>query len=98
MIITKTGIKEWLNQPHKHIEAKNEMLLEIGEVVQNAEYLGTGPDKHRGYITAHFFEIELEGEKSWIIAREFPDGKCQIHSISDSKKVLEALHEKTARK
>ena len=98
MIITKTGIKEWLNQPHKHIEAKNEMLLEIGEVVQNAEYLGTGPDKHRAYITAHFFEIELEGEKSWIIAREFPDGKCQIHSISDSKKVLEALHEKTARK
>lgn len=54
--ITNTDIKEWLNQPHKHIEAKNELLLEIGEVVQNAEYLGAGPDKHILDVTAHFLK------------------------------------------
>ena len=95
--ITNTDIKEWLNQPHKHIEAKNELLLEIGEVVQNAEYLGAGPDKHIPNVAAHFFEIEIKAEKSWIVVREHPDGGCHIHSISDSKHI-EAYTEKTTRK
>ena len=98
LTITNTNIDEWINQPHKFIEAKNEMLLEIGDVIRNATYIGAGPDKHAADITAHFFEIELKGEKSWIIAREFSNGKCHIHSISDNESILERLYEKTARK
>ena len=98
LTITNTNIDEWINQPHKFIEAKNEMLLEIGDVIRNATYIGAGPHKHAADITAHFFEIELKGEKAWIIAREFSNGKCHIHSISDNESILERLYEKTARK
>ena len=96
--ITNTDIKEWLNQPHKHIEAKNEMLLEIGEVVQNAEYLGAGPDKHIPDVVAHFFEIEIKAEKSWIVVREHPDGGCHIHSISDNASILKHIQKKPPEK
>ena len=96
--ITNTDIKEWLNQPHKHIEAKNELLLEIGEVVQNAEYLGAGPDKHILDVTAHFFEIEIKTEKSWIVVREHPDGECHIHSISDNVSILKHIQKKPPEK
>ena len=89
--VTMKGIKEWLNQPHQFYAQKNEMLLTIKEVLQKAKYLGYGPDKHDVNVKAHLFEIDLEGEKSWIIAREYLNGEINLHSISDSEKILNIL-------
>ncbi len=91
IFITRKGIKEWLNQPHVHYIEKNEMLLNIPEVIREAKYVGCGPDKHNESITAHVFETELAGDKTWLIVREFPDGTVRLHSISDSIKILDLI-------
>lgn len=92
--ITGRGIKEWLNQPHKYYEKKNEMLLDIASVIKEAEYLGEGPDKHDPTIKAHLFETEINNEKSWIIVRESFDGVVRLHSISDSDNILKYIKKK----
>lgn len=92
--ITGRSIKEWLNQPHRYYEKKNEMLLDIASVIKNAEYLGEGSDKHDPTIKAHLFETEINNEKSWIIVRESFDGKVRLHSISDSDNILKLIKKK----
>ena len=88
MSISNKGIKEWLNQPHKHQYIKNELLLDLDELMKSAVYVGNGVDKHDVSVKAHLFEIEIMGDKSWIIVREFPDGKSAIHSVTDSANIL----------
>ena len=65
--ITGGGIDEFLNQPHKHYAEKNEMLLNIRTIVEKSTYRGVS--MHKGK-TAHIFETELCGEKTYIIATE----------------------------
>lgn len=91
MSISNKGIKEWLNQPHKHQYIKNELLLDMEELIKGAVYVGKGVDKHDISIKAHLFEIDIMGDKSWIIVREFTDGKSSIHSISDSANILKII-------
>lgn len=43
---------------------------------------------------SHVFEIDLKGEKSWIIVREDITGKAVLYSISDSDKVLTGIKKK----
>ena len=93
--ITGRGIKEWLNQPHKHYAEKNELILDIKEVIAKSKYLDFGKDKHDPKAKAHLFEIEIEREKSWIVVRELADGTINLHSISDSENILNVLKEKT---
>ena len=92
--VTGRGIKEWLNQPHKYYEKKNEMLLDIASVIKNAEYIGEGPDKHDPTIKAHLFETKINNEKSWIIVRESFDGVVRLHSISDRDNILKHIKRK----
>lgn len=61
------------------------------KVIAEAPYLGCGPDKHDPDITMHLFETTLHNEKSWIIVRELIDGTVKLHSISDSKDILQYL-------
>ena len=82
-------------QPHKHYAAKNELILAIKEVLANSKYLDWGRDKHDPTAKAHLFEIEIKGEKSWIVVRELADGTINLHSISDSENILNILKEKT---
>ena len=89
--ITGKGIKEWLNQPHKRYAEKNELLLQINEVLQKAVYLGHGIDKHDAEIVAHLFETVVGKDKSWIIVREYANGEINLHSISDSDNILKIL-------
>lgn len=83
--ISGSGIDEWLNQPHKHYAEKNEMLLEIGSVIEKAKYMGVSTYKGK---VAHIFETELCGEKTWIIATDVPGRGVAIYSISDSPNIL----------
>ena len=55
--INVSGIKEWLNQPHKHYAEKNEALLQLPELLLSSEYLWakSGPQR-RDYIrNGHIF-------------------------------------------
>lgn len=89
--LTKRGIKEWLNQPHRHYEEKNEMLAHIGDTIKNAKYKGWVTDIHDSHARAYILETEVSGDKSWIIIRETPDGILTLHSITDSNKILSVL-------
>lgn len=89
--VTGKSIKEWLNQPHKRYAEKNELLLQIREVLQKAGYLGYGIDKHDVGTVAHLFETVVGKEKSWIIVREYANGEVNLHSISDSDNILKIL-------
>lgn len=84
-------VKEWLNQPFIHYAEKNEMILDMENVLNNANYLGAGKDKHDAKVKAHLFETAVKGDKCWIIVREFPDGKIQLHSISDNESVVKNI-------
>ncbi len=91
--ITGASIKEWTNQPHKHFRAKNQMLLDIGNVFSNAAYLGT-TDNHKGIkrvVQSHIFEVEVGGEKSLLIVREYDWGEYVLHSISDSPELYNKI-------
>lgn len=92
--ITGRSIKEWLNQPHKFYQEKNEMLLNIKEIFENALYMGAGEDRHDSTITMHLFETIINNEKSWIIARESFDGVVRLHSISDNESILKYIKKK----
>ena len=84
--INMSGIKEWLNQPHKHYAKKNEALLFLPQLLSEAEYLGAVPDpKRREYILAsHLFKTTIEDSDSWIVVNETIWNEFLIHSISDN--------------
>ena len=93
IIVTKKAIKEWLNQPHKHYAEKNEMLLDIKAILANSKYLGRIDDyKNKKDIEGlHLFETEINGDKTWIIVREYKFGRMALYSISDSPEILKGL-------
>ena len=64
--INVSGIKEWLNQPHKHYTEKNEALLRLPELLCESEYLGAKADpKGRDYIrNGHIFKITIAEDVS----------------------------------
>ena len=84
--INVSGIKEWLNQPHRHYAEKNEALLRLQELLQDSEYIDAVSDpKGRDYIVAsHLFKTEIEGSDSWIIVSETIWNEYLIHSVSDN--------------
>ena len=89
ILFTTKGIKEYINQPHKHYLAKNELIKFMPEILENAEYIGKAKKDESGYIVAsHIFEIAIKDDKSWLIARENLEGVVTFYGISDSKNVL----------
>ena len=86
------SVKEFLNQPHKYYREKNELLMDIKRVFKSARYLGFNPAYiKKGLKHSHVFEIELCGEKSWLLVREYEDGRCFVYSCGDSPKVATEL-------
>lgn len=94
--ISRRSIDEWTNQPHMHYAEKNRMLLYINEILRQSEYLGYKKDKSikPGSKWIHLFETEIEGDKSWIVVKEYQDGTLILYSISDSENILIGLNEK----
>jgi len=89
--ISNKGVKEWTNQPHAHLAEKNELILNIQDVLNKSKYIGCGADKNSANALAHLYETVINGDKSWIIIREFYDGRIMIHSISDSEDILKII-------
>lgn len=94
--ISRTSIDEWTNQPHIHYAEKNRMLLSIGEVLKKSRYRGHKKDisEKPGSNWVHLFETSIQGDKTWIIVKEYLDGKKYLYSISDSPNILKGLIEK----
>ncbi|MDR1653241.1 MAG: hypothetical protein LBS01_06275 [Prevotellaceae bacterium] len=82
--ISGRGIREFTNQPHKYFFEKNGLLKDLQGTFNKATYKGVSTWKGR---KSHIFEINLMGEKNYIIANEYA-GKVFLYSITDSNKVL----------
>lgn len=91
--VSMRGIKEYLNQPHKHYAYKNELLLKMPEIMRQAEYMGSVPNFKdvAGVKQSHLFEIRIQGDESWIVVREMKGGQIELYSISDSPRILERI-------
>ena len=92
--VTMSGgtVKEFLNQPHVHYMEKNELLMDIKKIFKKAKYLGINPTyEKKGLKYSHIFEIEIIGDKSWLLVREYTDGRCFLYSCSDNKKIATGL-------
>jgi hypothetical protein len=94
--ISRRSIDEWTNQPHAHYAEKNRLLLSIEDVLDTAKYVGRKVDSSTkpGSKWIHLFETKIQGEKSWIIIKEYQDGTTILYSISDSPNILKGLNEK----
>jgi hypothetical protein len=86
--ISNKRIKEWVNQPHKFFEAKNEALLRLKSLIEGGTYIGGDLDKRNKDVIAHLVEVDIATGKSWVIIREFRNGTLTIHSISDSESII----------
>lgn len=86
------GLNEFLNQPHKHYLEKNEMLLNIKNVLSKSKYVGVS--NHKGKLS-HIFETELKGQKTWIIIDDKKGRGLGVYSISDSDKILDGIRKPT---
>ena len=95
--VSMASVKEWVNQPHKWILEKNELILNIREVIADSTYLGYGEDEHDPDITMHLFEITIHGEKSWVVVREMTDGYVKLHSVSDNATIVNFITHKKRR-
>ena len=87
------SIDEWINQPHVHYQEKNQLILTIDEVLSGSRYLGRGKDisTKPGTKWIHIFETSINGDKSWIIVKEYEDGNKLLYDITDSPNILNAL-------
>lgn len=90
--ISNKGIKEWLNQPNKYIIEKNELLLNIKNVIKESKYIGLGEDKHNDNIIVHIFETQLRDSKQWIIVRDLSFSGAWIYSITDQPTILKYIN------
>ena len=89
--LPKRSVKEWLNQPFYDAEVKNEALLDLPNLIENAVYCGSGVDKHSPKVTLHLFETTIGGRKCWIIVRKYYTGEYAIYSVSDNETILKAI-------
>lgn len=89
--ISKRGVKEWLNQPFFDIQAKNEALLDLQNLIESSRCCGSGVDKHMPTAALTLFETKIKNHKSWIIVRRFHNGKSIIWSVSDNPSILDMV-------
>lgn len=94
--VSRRSIDEWTNQPHIHYAEKNRMLLYIDDVLRQSVYLGHKQDcsTKPGSKWVHLFETKIQGDRSWIVVKEYQDGTKILYSISDGENILIGLKEK----
>jgi len=82
------GIKEIINQPHKHYEEKNAVLYDFENICKSAKKTNSMPSSHNDDFIKHVdaYKIDINNEPSWILVKEFKDGKRLIYSIVDRLK------------
>lgn len=86
--LTSSGIKEAINQPHKHYYRKNETVRNIEKVLISSTFVETQTGKRGdGNILFHYFKITINGEDFFIVLKETKkEGKITFYSIVDKLK------------
>jgi hypothetical protein len=82
------GIKEAINQPHKYIIQKNELIKNIEELIVNADFVKSENDRtgDENYIF-HYFRVLINEEDSFIVLKEIKkERKIIFYSIVDKIK------------
>lgn len=89
VLVTGGSIREWTNQPHKEYAAKNSILKHIAKVFRESNYIGVVDNfkQKPGVIQSHLFETTVLGDVSWIVIREYDDGRFILHSLSDGDRI-----------
>ena len=85
---TNTGIKEFLNQPHKDYYAKNELLKDIYTTIQESKVVHNAPDA-KGNTNNHYYYLEtkIRDESSYIVIRHTRhNNQYALYSIVDKIK------------
>ena len=64
------GLKEAINQPHKHYMGKIEAIRYIDKLILRGEYIGSAGDTKGRPFTFHYLKIKIGGVDSFIVLRE----------------------------
>lgn len=82
---TVNGIKEAVNQPHRHIHHKNEAIINIETTLPNAEFIKSEIDQTGGSnLEFHYFKTTINNDESFIVLKEIKkEGKIIFYSIVD---------------
>lgn len=67
---TVGGLKEAINQPHKHYMGKIEAIRYIDKLILRGEYTGSAGDTKGRPFTFHYLKIKIGGVDSFIVLRE----------------------------
>ena len=91
--ISKKAIKEWTNQPHGAMLAKNKLILSMDKVLPKAKYLkdNVGTDYQDKRNKVHLFYTPIQKVDSWIIVKEYPNGEFKLHSVSDNASIIDKI-------
>ena len=90
--VTTSGVKEYLNQPHARYFDKNESIVAVDSLLSTAKYLGINPSYNKaGVRRSHIYETSIAGVKSWLVVREYNDGRYLLYSCSDNSHIAEGL-------
>ena len=83
-----SGIKEAINQPHKHLYHKNEEVKNIESKIASALFVKSEYDSSgdSNYVY-HYLRTTINSEESFIILKEIKkEGKTVFYSIVDKIK------------
>lgn len=84
---TNKGLKEVINQPHKHKFEKNMALYNAVDLIQKAEYVRADPNiklnEKPQILLYHYLKIMIKKEYSWIVLEEKKNGEVVLFSIVD---------------
>ena len=85
---TSSGIKEAINQPHKHIREKNNAIKDIINLILRAKYIKTEPEtsgsRNNQY---HYLKTDICGEDAFVVLKESKhDKRISFYSIVDKIK------------
>lgn len=80
------GIKEVINQPHKHYIKKNEAILNIEELIlKSTLHLKNVKDKDKPNVRYHYLKTTIANETSYIVLKEdISVNRTRLYSIVDS--------------
>ncbi|MEE3726174.1 minor capsid protein, partial [Riemerella anatipestifer] len=85
ILFTVRGIKEALNQPHKHILAKNNAIKDIVNLIKKAEFVKTGIDSKGRDIKYYYLKTIIQDEDSFIVIKE-EENRLTFYTITDKIK------------
>jgi hypothetical protein len=86
ILVTMTGIKETINQPHKFRNEKINAIYFIPDLLAKSVYIESADDEKGNIKKYHYLQIVLNNEYSYIVIKETWQGQKNFYSIVDGLK------------